>query len=250
VEGDGIAEFLLFVAVNHIFRGLFKTLGASIDARVTGGTSFYLLGELVSASNYCIYYRFLFTKIESSWIFVALQVVHLVMEWTTYPLRVTPAYFRLCDRVCARWSTTIGAKGGILRRILAPAPMELNVHDSSCFVCLDFALRSVVFLAMGGTFLVLLLLGRFAYNKQFYCLSTQTDQEFTDSLWYASLSLVTELLNLALMERAFWRKRHLSMLQRLFLLYHNKRFALFTVFIFAGIVHTAILSRLKVALIE
>ena len=245
----GLLQFLLFSIVNAFFRGAFKTLGNYLDSHVAGSTCFYLQGELVCALNYCIFYRFLFAQIESSWVFAVLQGMHLMMEWASYPLRCTQAYFHKVNQFCHLLPRSIAKPGSVVRRMLAPAPFELNEHDTSCFVCLDFALRSLAFVAMSATFAGIVLFGRFGWNSDVYCLKTQTDGEFAATLWFLAASVATETLNLYAMERFFWRPRKLSMLQRLHLLYQNKRFYLFTIGIFAGITCTAILSRLRVNLV-
>lgn len=245
----GLLQFVLFSLVNAAFRGVFKTLGNYLDAHVMGSTCFYLQGELIVALNYCIFYRFLFAQIESNWVFAVLQGLHLIMEWGSYPLRCTHAYFHKVNQLCHLFPTSVSKQGSLLRRLLAPAPFELNEHDTSCFVCLDFALRNLAFVSMSITFAGIVLLGRFGWNSDVYCLKTQTDAEFKATLWFLAASVVTESLNLYAMERFFWRPRHLSMLQRLYLLYQNKRFYLFSIGIFAGITYTAILSRLRVNLL-
>jgi hypothetical protein len=126
----------------------------------------------------------------------------------------------------------------------------MSVEDTSCFVCLDFALKTVIAITNSITFTALLAFGRLGYNAQHYCFGHLTDEQFRLTLLYTLISVVLELLSVLLMEFLFWRPRHLSMLHRLFLLYQNNRFFWWTTLMLAGILSTALSSRIIVSQIQ
>ena len=71
------------------------------------------------------------------------------------------------------------------------------------------------------------------------------DDDLASSLSLIFISLGVELANAAVMTWLFWAPRGLSMLQRLHLLYANPRFFLLSVFFFAGVLQTTLVSNVK-----
>jgi hypothetical protein len=212
-----------------------------------GSRTFFspLSAELVASSYYYLFYRFLFARVENAYLFGGFQLVHLLSEWIIFPLRTTQWYFNVLDRICSAFNLGLRA-----RRLLCAAPFVMSVDDTSCFVCLDFALKTAIAISNSITFTLLLSFGRLGYNSQHYCFGNLSDDQFRLTLVYTGISIVLEVLSVLLMEFLFWRPRHLSMLHRLFLLYENKRFFYWTALMLAGILSTALSSRLIVSQIQ
>ena len=93
-SGSQYGYILVFMVVMNALKELLKITGFIIDMGKRGMSMPYLFAsEIVILSNYYVFYRGLFDRIHTPWIFTVLLIFHLAIEWMTYALRCTRWYY-------------------------------------------------------------------------------------------------------------------------------------------------------------
>ena len=235
--------FVIFTLIMTAFQLLFKQLGFIIDAGKLGSCPYYFMGDLFLLLNYYVFYRNLFSLVESGWTFALLQLVHLGYEYFKYVVRVQPCYYRATSRwwraFARRWARITGVCCACCTRSCTPgdtlfasepAGFNLTQEQWAAFVCAEYGLRIAVSCFSLFAYAIVFFLLRIGYNRKFYRFASDfSDEQFERIMVFCAISCVLEFLNAALVQRLFYRKKELDILQRLTNMLADSRFRLYTV---------------------
>eukprot|EP00658_Telonema_sp_P-2_P036021 TRINITY_DN26115_c0_g1_i2.p1 TRINITY_DN26115_c0_g1~~TRINITY_DN26115_c0_g1_i2.p1 ORF type:complete len:474 (-),score=99.02 TRINITY_DN26115_c0_g1_i2:102-1523(-) len=130
--------YTLFVIVCQLFKTCGKRLGVAVDQGKFGTFSMYFALEFLVTLFYYTFYRSLFDKIEDTWIFVLVQVLHLTHEWVVFPFKASETCYEVYTYL-DQW-----LQGGITQQIIRNVMLAPGVRchrDLQCAVTMELALR-------------------------------------------------------------------------------------------------------------
>jgi hypothetical protein len=143
-------------------------------------------------------------------------VIHLSAEWVTYPLRASSSVFKLFRAI----ELTFPRIDGLLLL------QSTDERDWLSFIALDFGLRCTVVItsALGVVFLLLIInrVPYIAHSSGLRC-DALTERR---TLLFTVASIGLEVANAALMNRLFFRRRDVDVLEKVLTCFDNKRFCL------------------------
>eukprot|EP00658_Telonema_sp_P-2_P026255 TRINITY_DN20592_c0_g1_i2.p1 TRINITY_DN20592_c0_g1~~TRINITY_DN20592_c0_g1_i2.p1 ORF type:complete len:456 (-),score=103.67 TRINITY_DN20592_c0_g1_i2:101-1468(-) len=204
--------FILFVIVCQAFKTIGKRLGVMADQGKRGTFSLYFALEFLTTLLYYTFYRTLFDRVVYVWMFAVLQGLHICFEWLVFPFKASATFWA--------WYTRIQAglePDSILKEIMHAVVMAPGVRthrDLECVVTMEVALRMICSLFSAVGFLVVVLLthkGPDYLQSQFKEMDKNSDSLGT-FVGFTASAMVTEILNVLIMELFFFRPRKLSVL--------------------------------------
>ena len=121
--------FLVYTAVTGCYQLVLKTVSLQIDRGKLGGPSFYVMGQLWVTLNYTLFYRSIFTQVQSVFTFLALVTIHCLFDWLMYGVRSTHWYYtattRFWKRSVSKWNKNILEMFG-MRNLYRPYSYEYH----------------------------------------------------------------------------------------------------------------------------
>ncbi|ETO24731.1 transcription factor E2F/dimerization partner family protein, partial [Reticulomyxa filosa] len=203
-----ILAFFIFVISFLVLKSLLKTVGFLIDMGKRGGSVFYYQGEMICMVYYYVFYRLIFTTVDSVYLFIGLKVIHLSNEWIMYAFRSSKWYILFLNNLFATdrsknddnsstWcfcrymflpefaqriffdSYTLHVhhslsqnhpnKGNYSENAEHPSLLHEHAYKNwVSFLCLDFGLRLVIMSSTLIGFVIAFALVRFGYNHHVY----------------------------------------------------------------------------------
>jgi len=227
-----VSWFFVFCLTNYIVKALIKAVGIILDMGKGGTYSLFFYGEIACLNFYYVFYRSLFDTLDSFWIFLGLQFVHLVHEWAFYPCRSTQRYYDFYQR------SVKGAgkmQSAVLDALLSPLSAKLcfTQRDWCSFITLDYSVRVIiqtytaVWFISGFSFL------RYGWNNTHfkYYKNDVSQRQYNEFAFYTSISVLFEVINTLTIDHYFFKPRKLKMLPRLQRLFENNLFGWGVVFL-------------------
>ncbi|ETO05975.1 hypothetical protein RFI_31421 [Reticulomyxa filosa] len=251
--------FLVFFLSFVLIKSVLKSVGFLIDMGKTRGSFFYCQGEMMGLLYYYVFYRVLLTAVNSVYVFIALQCIHLTMEWLMYAFRCSNLYVSFLNRMLSSFTSpsSLLSKAkpddSLVGRFLSFAEVAQRIffkaytkslqrsnsrntilHQNAynnwvSFLCLDFGIRLIVMSYTFFGFVICFFVVRFGYNRHiFLYFGDITLHHIRRSMLILFISFVLETFNAILMQR-FWWKNHLqkAVLARCHYLLQNQFFRLF-----------------------
>eukprot|EP00658_Telonema_sp_P-2_P078116 TRINITY_DN7238_c0_g1_i5.p1 TRINITY_DN7238_c0_g1~~TRINITY_DN7238_c0_g1_i5.p1 ORF type:complete len:319 (+),score=45.43 TRINITY_DN7238_c0_g1_i5:104-1060(+) len=206
--------YAAFYVVCQLLKTAGKRLGVAADRIKFGTFSMYFALEYLLTLFYYTFYRTLFDKISDYRVFIALQALHLLTEWLLFPFKASATCYRWYQSVdewaTHRFDSSQNLCHMTLRSLILAPGVRCHRH-LQCAVTMELAIRTLCSVSSGIANVAITLLishGPEYITAQF----KNTTADVTRTVLFVSGALVTELLNLCVMETCFFRPRGLSVI--------------------------------------
>ena len=230
-DGTLIGLFFVYVIVCTAFRVAIKRMGMECDKLKMNTASMFFLAEFFCLCFYYNFYRVLFESIPNWNTFLALESCHLFFEWVNYPLRASEGFNKVIADLCQ--SESVDKR---IREVLEGIffPYGLDFTDWQYFVALDFGIRCFVIIESGITFMIeILSVSYLPWVKNSLAQDTSS-LLFTMEMMLVSVAM--ETVNALIINRIFFQKKDLNVLQVVIDCFQDNRFAFASTIICANLI--------------
>ena len=190
--------FAAFCFANILIKKVYTMLGRKLDMGKRGSASLFYAAELMCALFYFSFYRLLFEAVGSYGEFFALQFIHVLSEWLTYPFMASDFWINIVDH-SPEWA-----------RFFLEAVRGASKRERACYITNAFGVRIMTFIYTSIAFVVFHAFVVLGWNAEHFKNNDKSD------LWKSSqfvfLAAVVECLNAWLMNAIFFAPNKLDLL--------------------------------------
>ena len=194
---------MLFIIVNNVLRVIVKRIGMKCDMYKLHTTSLFFLGEILCLLFYYTFYRVLFQSVDTWTVFVMLELLHLSLEWMSYPFRASKLFQYIIE--------TIRKRGGYCGETIADVfcSKRIAAEDWCKFIALDFGIRVTIVVSSGiGISLLLILLTFVPWVNNSLA---QSPSDLWLTIRWIMVAMSIELINCYIMNRLFFVPQGVSL---------------------------------------
>lgn len=203
---------MAFSTAALICKVCMKQLGLILDMGKIGSCSMFFVAEFMCSLFYFTFYRMLFEKFVSWNLFVSVQVTHILFEWFMYCWRASSTYYHVMEQL-PDWF--------VLKQLVVM--QGLSLRDWQMFLGLDFVIRIIVFLSTAPAFVCMMVVTMVCpWIKS--TLKPMDLQLFCLVMLEIVICVVIEVINSAVMYKAFFQQANLNLLKYATASFKNKRF--------------------------